>query len=85
MVAQNSILAAADHDFTKLSITPLVIFFISIPNEISESFYDGQNMLNNRTERLSLKKKKFKCNDSANMEAITELFELSGNIVAFIL
>ncbi|GBC14058.2 hypothetical protein GLOIN_2v1767477 [Rhizophagus irregularis DAOM 181602=DAOM 197198] len=42
MVAQNSTLAAADHDFTKLSITPSVTFFISIPNEISGSFYDGQ-------------------------------------------
>ena len=42
MVAQNSTLAAADHDFTKLSITPSVTFFILIPNEISGSFYDGQ-------------------------------------------
>ncbi|CAB4381993.1 unnamed protein product [Rhizophagus irregularis] len=36
------VLAAADHDFTKLSLTPSVIFFISIPNDISESFYNGQ-------------------------------------------
>ena len=42
LVAQDSILAAADHDFTKLSLTPSVIFFISIPNDISESFYNGQ-------------------------------------------
>ncbi|CAB4385605.1 unnamed protein product [Rhizophagus irregularis] len=42
MVAQDSILAAADHDFTKLSLIPSVIFFISIPNDISGSFYDGQ-------------------------------------------
>ncbi|GES77742.1 hypothetical protein GLOIN_2v1780244 [Rhizophagus clarus] len=42
MVAQDSILAAADHDFTKLSLTPSVTFFISIPNDISGSFYDGQ-------------------------------------------
>lgn len=42
MVTQNSILAAADHDFTKLSLTPSVTFFISIPNDISGSFYDGQ-------------------------------------------
>ncbi|PKC10764.1 hypothetical protein RhiirA5_413972 [Rhizophagus irregularis] len=41
-VAQNSTLASADHDFTKLSITPSVTFFISIPSEISGSFYDGQ-------------------------------------------
>ncbi|EXX63158.1 hypothetical protein RirG_154950 [Rhizophagus irregularis DAOM 197198w] len=42
MVAQDSILAAADHDFTKLFLTPSVIFFISIPDDISGSFYDGQ-------------------------------------------
>ncbi|EXX55701.1 hypothetical protein RirG_223030 [Rhizophagus irregularis DAOM 197198w] len=42
MVAQDNILAAADHDFTKLSLTPSVTFFISIPNDISGSFYDGQ-------------------------------------------
>uniref|UniRef100_U9UYI2 Uncharacterized protein n=1 Tax=Rhizophagus irregularis (strain DAOM 181602 / DAOM 197198 / MUCL 43194) TaxID=747089 RepID=U9UYI2_RHIID len=42
IVAQNSTLASADHDFTKLSITPSVTFFISIPSEISGSFYDGQ-------------------------------------------
>ena len=41
MVAQDSILAAADHNFTKLSLTPSVIFFISIPDDISGSFYDG--------------------------------------------
>ncbi len=42
MVAQDSILVAADHDFTKLSLTPSVIFFISIPDDISGSFYDDQ-------------------------------------------
>ena len=42
MVAQNSILAAADHDFTKLSLTPSVNFFISISDDISGSFYNGQ-------------------------------------------
>ncbi|RGB40468.1 hypothetical protein C1646_753312 [Rhizophagus diaphanus] len=42
MVDQNSILAAADHDFTKLSLTPSVTFFISIPEDIFESFYDSQ-------------------------------------------
>jgi len=41
-VDQDSTLAAADHDFTKLSLTPSVIFFISIPDDISGSFYDGQ-------------------------------------------
>ena len=42
MVTQDSILAAADHDFTKLSLIPSVTFFISIPNDISELFYSGQ-------------------------------------------
>jgi hypothetical protein len=42
LVPQDSILAASDHDFTKLSLTPSVTFFISIPNDISGSFYDGQ-------------------------------------------
>ncbi|PKB96042.1 hypothetical protein RhiirA5_435567 [Rhizophagus irregularis] len=42
MVAQNNILAAAYYDFTKLCLMPSVTFFISIPNDISESFYDGQ-------------------------------------------
>jgi hypothetical protein len=42
IVDQNSTLAAADYDFTKLSLTPLVTFFISIPSDISGSFYNGQ-------------------------------------------
>ncbi|RIB08543.1 hypothetical protein C2G38_2211423 [Gigaspora rosea] len=42
IVAYESTLAAADHDFTKLSLTPSVIFFISIPDNISGSFYNGQ-------------------------------------------
>jgi hypothetical protein len=42
IVVQNGTLAAADHDFTKLSLTPSVTFFVSIPDDISGSFYDGQ-------------------------------------------
>jgi hypothetical protein len=42
MVDQNSTLAAADHNFTKLSLIPSVTFFISIPSDISGSFYNGQ-------------------------------------------
>jgi hypothetical protein len=30
---------ASDHDFTKLSLTPSVIFFIDIPTTIEKSFY----------------------------------------------
>uniref|UniRef100_U9UBY5 Uncharacterized protein n=1 Tax=Rhizophagus irregularis (strain DAOM 181602 / DAOM 197198 / MUCL 43194) TaxID=747089 RepID=U9UBY5_RHIID len=33
-------ITAADHDFTKLSLTPSITLFINIPNDISESFYD---------------------------------------------
>ncbi|CAG8705455.1 28130_t:CDS:2, partial [Racocetra persica] len=64
MVAQESNLAAADHDFTKLSLIPSVIFFISIPNEIS-----------GRTEWLRLKNNKFKYYSPASQDAITEVFE----------
>ncbi|CAG8607329.1 5784_t:CDS:2, partial [Gigaspora rosea] len=42
IVAYESTLAATDHDFAKLSLTPSVIFFISIPDNISGSFYNGQ-------------------------------------------
>ncbi|PKY34602.1 hypothetical protein RhiirB3_499282, partial [Rhizophagus irregularis] len=35
-------ITAADHDFTKLSLTPSVTLFINIPCDISESFYDGK-------------------------------------------
>ena len=35
-------ITAADHDFTKLSLTPSVTLFINIPYDISESFYDGK-------------------------------------------
>ena len=35
-------ITAADHDFTKLSLTPSVTLFVDIPNNISESFYDGK-------------------------------------------
>ena len=42
MVSQDSILAASDHDFTKLFLTLSVIFFISIPNDIFGLFYNDQ-------------------------------------------
>ncbi|CAG8805921.1 23986_t:CDS:2 [Gigaspora margarita] len=42
IVFQESTLATADHDFLKLSLTPSVIFFISIPNDISRLFYNKQ-------------------------------------------
>ncbi|CAG8749305.1 8737_t:CDS:2, partial [Gigaspora rosea] len=42
IVLQESTLAAANYDFSKLSLTPSVIFFITISNKITELFYDGQ-------------------------------------------
>ncbi|CAG8797671.1 13476_t:CDS:2, partial [Gigaspora margarita] len=42
IVAYESTLAAADHNFAKLSLMPSVIFFISIPDNISGLFYNGQ-------------------------------------------
>ena len=40
LVHQETLLFAEDHDFTKLSLTLSVIFFINIPKTISDSFYD---------------------------------------------
>jgi hypothetical protein len=42
MIIQDSILAVADHDFTKLFLTLLVIFFTLIFDNISRSFYNSQ-------------------------------------------
>lgn len=42
LVPANMELTSSDHDFTKLSLTPSVIFFCDIPKDISESFYSGQ-------------------------------------------
>ncbi|PKY62399.1 hypothetical protein RhiirA4_488807, partial [Rhizophagus irregularis] len=41
LVGINSTLVASDHDFTKLSLTPSVIFFIDVPTTIEDSFYHG--------------------------------------------
>ncbi|PKY60343.1 hypothetical protein RhiirA4_483933 [Rhizophagus irregularis] len=42
MVFQETPLVACDHDFTKLSLTPSVIFFCNIPQSIENSFYSGK-------------------------------------------
>lgn len=42
MVLKEANLVACDHDFTKLSLTPSVIFICKVPLSIEESFYDGQ-------------------------------------------
>lgn len=41
VVASQSQLLAADHDFAKFSITPSVVLLNDIPSEISGSWYDG--------------------------------------------
>ena len=42
IVGTNTTLVASDHDFTKLSLTPSVIFFIDVPQTIEHSFYHGK-------------------------------------------
>ena len=42
IVGQNQVFAVADHDFTKLSLIPSVIFFVDIPESSEGSFYEGQ-------------------------------------------
>ena len=44
-VRSDEILAVGDHDFTKFSIVPSVIFAIDIPDEISESWYKGNTYM----------------------------------------
>ncbi len=39
IVLQDADLVACDHDFTKLCLTPSVIFFCEVPKSIKESFY----------------------------------------------
>ncbi|GBC13306.2 hypothetical protein GLOIN_2v1780244 [Rhizophagus irregularis DAOM 181602=DAOM 197198] len=51
--------------------------FNELNSELIESIANIQDMLNNRTERLVLKDKKFKCHGSASEEIITKLFEKS--------
>ena len=42
IVARNQDFLVADHNFTRFSLVPSVTFFIYIPEEISESWYEGQ-------------------------------------------
>lgn len=57
--------------------------FNKLESELKESISNIRNILNNQTERLLLKEKKFKCNNSANEEAITELFKVIYFILYF--
>jgi hypothetical protein len=42
IVSTDTILAASNHDFTKLSLTSSVTFFINISKSIEHSFYNGK-------------------------------------------
>jgi hypothetical protein len=42
LVAIGTKLVVADHDFTRISMTPSVNLFIQVPDHIDESFYTGQ-------------------------------------------
>ncbi len=50
--------------------------FNELESELKESIAGIQDLLNNRTERLLLKDKKFKCHNSASEESINKLFEV---------
>lgn len=42
MVSKDKKLAVADHDFTRLSLTPGVAMIIDVPESIEQSFYRGK-------------------------------------------
>ena len=46
IVVCNRDFLVADHDFTRFSLVPSVSFFIDIPEEISESWFQGQVWVN---------------------------------------
>lgn len=41
-VRSDEVFAVVDHDFTKFSLIPSVIFVIDIPEDISDSLYHGK-------------------------------------------
>ena len=45
LVRNDERLTVGDHDFTKFSLVPSVIFVINIPEEITESWYSGMYIL----------------------------------------
>ena len=53
LVGGDETFAVADHDFTKFGIIPSVIFFIEVPEEVSESWYHGE--LNYSIEYIGVK------------------------------
>ncbi len=42
LVGSEETFMVADHDFTKFGIVPSVIFFIDVPEDVSESWYHGE-------------------------------------------
>ena len=42
IVGLGKALEVADHDFTKLTLTPSVTFLVDVPDDIEGSFYRGQ-------------------------------------------
>ena len=44
-VRNDEVLEVGDHDLTKFSLIPSVIFFIEIPEEISDFWYKGKHTL----------------------------------------
>ena len=55
--------------------------FNELKSELKESIASVQNLLNNRSERILLKEKKFKCHNPASEESIAELFEVKMDIL----
>ncbi len=41
IVGRNESFEVADHDFTKFGIIPSVSFFVDVPEDVTESWYDG--------------------------------------------
>ena len=44
-VRQDEYMTVGDHDYTKFSLTPSVVFIIDVPEEISESWFSGRAFL----------------------------------------
>ena len=42
IIARNQDFLVADHDFTRFSLVPSICLFLDIPEEISDSWYQGQ-------------------------------------------
>ena len=45
IVRSDEVLSVGDHNFTKFSLVPSVIFILNIPEQISDSWYSGMTWL----------------------------------------